>query len=163
MRGLFVFACAGAALALAAAVPLNGQMATDACAILTSAQVSAVLGAPVGDGEHVPATNPLSCRWSPRGVTGPSGKRALLDLLGPIGKLTPADRFDKGKRPLTGAAPTPLADVGDEAYYVTTPGTGTALNVKSGTVVFQLRVYGFTPDEVRAMEKSLAEAILGKP
>ena len=75
----------------------------------------------------------------------------------------PADRFDKGKRPLTGAAPTPLADVGDEAYYVTTPGTGTALNVKSGTVVFQLRVYGFTPDEVRAMEKSLAEAILGKP
>ncbi len=43
----------------------------DACSLLTSAQVSAVLGLSVGNGQHLPAKNPKVCGWNAQGSSTP--------------------------------------------------------------------------------------------
>ena len=47
---------------------------TDACSLLTPAQVSAVIGVPVGAGAHVTPTFVKTCTWKP---TGGSDIRAV--------------------------------------------------------------------------------------
>jgi hypothetical protein len=86
----------------------------------------------------------------------------VLTLYGPIGKLTLVDRFNNGKAPVLGIPKTPLSGIGDDAYYVTTRGLGTGLDVKKGNCVFQIRVYGFPEDQIKAMEKTLAQDALAK-
>jgi hypothetical protein len=133
---------------------------SDACSLLTPAQVSAVLGVSVGAGEHIPG--PEMCGWSQPGDTSHSGKRVVLTIFGPMGKSTPADRFANGKTPVPRITKTPASGIGDDAYYITTPGMGTGLNVKRGSSVFQIRVYGFSLNQIEATEKTLAQDVLGK-
>lgn len=140
--------------------PARATPPSDACSLLTQAQVSAVLGVSVGAGEHL--TGSLLCGWSQPGDTNHSGKRVVLDNFGPIGSLTPADRFTNGKTPVKGISKTPVSGVGDDAYYITTPGLGTGLNVKKGSSVIQVRVYGFSQGQIEAMEKALAQDALAK-
>jgi hypothetical protein len=131
----------------------------DACSLLSEAQVSGVIGIPVGAGEHV-GGSPLLCGWSAPGDTNHNGKRAMANIYGPLGKLTPADRFNNVKTPMQGITKTPVSGIGDDALYVTTPGLGTGLNVKKGDFVFEIRVYGFPLDDIKAKEKTLAEDAL---
>lgn len=139
-----------------------GQGRGDACALLTPSQVTTVLGVSVGAGQRLVASSPLSCGWAQPGDTSHRGKRVVISILGPLGKVTPVERFANGKKDVQGITKTPVAGVGDDAYYVTTPGLGTGLNVKKGTAAFEIRVYGFSPDQIKAMEKTLAENALAK-
>jgi hypothetical protein len=134
----------------------------DACSLLTQAQVGAVLGVLVATGQRVTPASAMMCGWSVSGGPTIGGKKVVLDIFGPIGKLTPADRFTNGKTPVQGITKTPISGIGDDAYYITTPGLGTGLNVKKGSIAFQVRVYGFSLDQIKAMEKTLAEDTLAK-
>jgi hypothetical protein len=136
--------------------------AADACSLLTEARVSAVLGVSVGAGQHIAANNSLICGWSQAGSTTPSSKRVVVDILDAVGSAKPVDRFNRSKTPVEGITKTPVSGIGDDAFYVTTPGIGTALMVKKGSSVIQIRVYGFPVDEIKEKEKALAQDALPK-
>lgn len=135
---------------------------TDACALLTPAQVSAVLGVTVGAGQRVTPTNGLICGWAQPSDTSHTGKRVVLSIYGQLGTRSPADRFATAKTPVPGVEKTPVAGVGDDAFYSTTSGLGTGLVFKKGESAFDLHVYGFPVEEIKAKEKMLAADVLGK-
>ena len=135
---------------------------TDACVLLTPAQVGAALGVTVGAGQRVTPTNALVCGWAQPTDTSHTGKRVVLSIYSQLGSRTPADRFATAKTPIQGVEKTPVAGVGDDAFYATTPGLGTVLIFKKGESAFDLRVYGFPIDEIKAKEKTLAADLIGK-
>ena len=51
---------------------------------------------------------------------------------------------------------------GDDAYFIDTPGFGLGLNVKTGSSAFQVKVYGFSPEQIKAFEMTLAQDVLSK-
>lgn len=61
-----------------------------------------------------------------------------------------------------GVNKTPVSGIGDDAVSGTTPGLGTVLTVKKGSVVFVVHVFGFPTDEAEAKEKALAIQVLSK-
>jgi hypothetical protein len=144
------------------ATSLRAAEGSNACSLLTQARVSAVLGVPVGAGAPIGPGTASPCGWAQPGDTSHSGKRVVLDLFGPMGRLTPVDRFNNAKTPVKGITKTPAAGIGDDAYYITTSGFGTGLSVKKGSSVFQIRVYGFAVEQIQAMEKTLAQDVLAK-
>ncbi|MGH7744724.1 MAG: hypothetical protein ACREQ5_07915 [Candidatus Dormibacteria bacterium] len=131
-----------------------------ACSLLTQAQVSVAVGVLLGPGKEAGALN--DCQWSepskPLAVKG-----VELYVLGPVGSLTPAQRFDTIKMPLPvkGITKTPVSGVGDDAVYGTI-GPRTELTVKKGDSVFQIRVYGLPEEDTKAKEKALAQDVLAK-
>jgi hypothetical protein len=126
---------------------------TDACSLLTQAQVSAALGVKVGAGEHLTPKATTLCGWNESGQTAPSDKRVMTAI-----ETTKA--FGYEKVPFQGITKTPLSGVGDDAIYITTPGFGTGLSVKKGDIAFKVRVYGFPPEQVKEKEKELALEVL---
>jgi hypothetical protein len=147
---LFVFVL-GTARGAHAAPPTNP------CSLLTPAQVGAVLGAAVGGGT---LSGSHDCEWA--GAHGAPGKTLAVEIVGPIGNLTPAERFNTIKTPLPvkGIVKTPVQGIGDDAVYVTT--NGTSLSVKQGGFVFTVHVNGFPTEEAKAKEKTLALDVLAK-
>lgn len=152
LAALFVFAIGGARAAYAAP--------PQACSLLTQAQVSAAVGVALGPGTESGALN--DCRWSEPGKPLAS-KGVLLYVLGPVGGLTPAQRFNTIKTPLPvkGITKTPVSGIGDDAVYGTI-GPRTELTVKKGDFVFQIMIYGLSGEVVKAKEKSLAQEVLAK-
>jgi hypothetical protein len=140
----------------------TSRAANDACSLLTETQVNAVLGGSVNAGQHITPNNPLLCGWSQSGATTPSSKRVVVDILADIGSSKPVDRFNTAKTPVQGITKTPANGIGDDALYITTPGLGTALMVKKGNSVIQIRVYGFPVEEIKEKEKTLALNALSK-
>jgi len=134
----------------------------DACALLTQAEVSAVLGVSVGAGQRLVPTNPSICGWDQPSDTTHSGKRVVVSIYVPLGSLTPTDRFNNAKKPMQGITKTPVSGVGDDAISVTTPGFGTGLIFKKGNSAFDVRVYGFSNEETKAKEKALALDVIAK-
>lgn len=127
----------------------------DACSMFTSPQVSAVLGVPVSDGQHPIASSLLLCGWAPAGEPPLGGKKLSVSLM--------TERaFAVGKAPIQGVVKSPLLGVGDDAYYVTAGGLGTALSVKRGSACVQIRVDGFSSAKVKELEKALAVQMLMK-
>ena len=59
-------------------------------------------------------------------------------------------------------AKTPVKGVGDDAYFIDTPGFGLGLNVKKGSSAFQVKVYGFSPEQIKIFEMTLAQDVLVK-
>lgn len=131
----------------------------NACSFFSQTQMSAALGVSVDAGHHIGPGNAL-CGWSQPDDPSHTGKGALLTIYLTVGKLTPVERFENGKLPVQGIAKTPVSGVGDDAYYIDTPGLGVGLNVRKGTLAFQIRVYGFSADETQSIESTLAQAIL---
>lgn len=127
----------------------------DACALLSTAQVSAALGTPVEAGKRLVASSPRVCGWAPPGGAHIDGKKVTLTLMS-------LQSFENGKKPAEGIDKSPVSGVGDDAVSITTPGMGTGLNVKRGSSAFQVRVGGFKPEEEKAIEKSLALQVLAK-
>jgi hypothetical protein len=125
----------------------------DACALLTQQEVGAALGVAVEKGQPLVPNDRKLCGWAPPGGPKIDGKKATL-------LLTTPREHDFGKTPVSGIEKTPVSGVGDDAYYVTTPGFGTAINVKKGARAFQLRVGGFPKAKEEAIEKSLAVLVL---
>lgn len=126
----------------------------DACALLTTAQVSAALGAPVEAGKPILPTDHKVCTWA-------GGKAGTVTLM-----LQTAAKFDAAKRQapaLAGAvAVTPVAGLGDGAMFVGM-GDNTGLVVKKGGLSFKVAVYQHTTiDKKQAAEKALAAQALSK-
>jgi hypothetical protein len=144
-----------AAVALSAWAAPSRAQGRDACALLTTAQVTAALGTAVEAGVPLVASNPTSCGWAPPGGPHIDAKKVMI-------QLSTLKSFDAAKKPMAGIEKTPLSGVGDDAIYITTPGFGTGLNVRKGNSAFQVRVGGFKPDKEKEIEKALAIEILKK-
>jgi hypothetical protein len=131
---------------------------TDACALLTQAQVSSALGTSVGAGQRLVSSQPAICGWGQM-----AGKRVVLSIYTQMGSMTPVQRYNNAKNtPVKGIIKTPVSGIGDDAVYMTTPGFGTGLFFRKGSAAFDLRVYGFPLDQLKEKEKTLALDIIGK-
>jgi hypothetical protein len=133
---------------------------TDACTLLSEAQVATALGAQVDPGKHL--VGPGDCRWTERGK--PAGADvALLQV-----NLTKPQAFEIGKTPIPKWNKPSVAGIGDDAYFadngmVTFP-VSPSLSVKKGSVfvVIIAKVPKASIDETKAVEKKVASAILEK-
>lgn len=151
--------CAASLSLLAAATPLAAQADTDACTLLTPAQVGAAVGVPVSDGKHVTPTYVKTCTWNGSG----SSKVRAVTLY-----LQTAAAYDGGKRmagqmaaAAKGAAVKP-ASVGEDGYYFVA-GDQVGLLVKKGGVSFKVTVYATLPvAKKEAMELTLAKEVLAR-
>jgi hypothetical protein len=127
----------------------------NACALLTTAQVSTALGTTVESGQPLVASNPKVCGWAPPGGPQIDGKKVTVALM-------TLKSYETGKTPMKGIEKSPLTGVGDDAIYITAGGLGTGLNVQKGNSAFQVRVGGFKKDQAKEIEKALALEILKK-
>ncbi len=142
------FKAAFAFCLLTAAIPAAvAQSSSDACSLLTQAQVSAAVGAQVGAGQWVTPTFKATCTWTA------SGK--IITLM-----TEDTNTYQAGKSPLSPAMKiTPASGIGDDAYYVTT-GTIVMLYTKKGSVAFKTSVYSKLPlDTLMKMESTLAQQV----
>jgi hypothetical protein len=131
------------------------QSAADACALFTPSQVSAVLGVTVSEGQHPIASTELLCGWAPAGGSQIDGKKLSVSLM--------TERaFEVGKKPMEGIAKTPLSGLGDDAYFTTAGGLGTALSVKTANYFIQIRVGGYPTGKAKELEKALAMQLIAK-
>jgi hypothetical protein len=145
----------------------NGRAASasppaNACSLLTPAQVSAVLGVPAAG----KALGPKACMWVQTGVKpGSPRRRADVVILIMQGYT---QGYAVGKMPNGPTSATRVSGLGDDAYYLemTSRHKYMELRVKKGTVAFGIRVQRsgtpFTPDQIKAKEKTLAQDVLAK-
>jgi hypothetical protein len=138
-----------------------GKEGRDACTFLSENKVSAILGLPIDAGRHIGPSSAL-CGWGEPNDPDHSGKHVLLTIYRAVGKISPVDRFENGKMPIQGIVKTPITGIGDDAYYIDTPGFGLGLNVKKGSFAFQVKVFGFSPQMTKTFENSLAQDVLAK-
>jgi hypothetical protein len=139
--------------ATAAAPSAKAASASDACSLLTPAQVSSALGASVGAGTYVTPEFKKTCTWT---VTAGHEFVTLM--------LENADWFQSGKVPMVSSiVVTPAGGVGDDAYYLAV-GQNVGLIVKKGKVSFKVAVYASdTPlGKKEALEKSLAQQVVSR-
>jgi hypothetical protein len=142
-----------------AVLPLMAHAETDACTLLTSAQVAAAVGEAVSDGTHVTPTFVKTCTWTPSGKS----KISAVTL-----NVQAASYHDGAKRQaamtaaaVKGSSMKP-ASVGDDAYYFVT-GDQAALFVKKGAASFKVAVYARIPtEEKEAIELKLARQVVAK-
>jgi hypothetical protein len=157
MRALTVAAALTGALLLTHSASAAADPAV-ACSLLTQAQVAAATGAAVGAGS--PINVPTSCQW--RG----QGKMVTLTINQTLAGKTALDRFNDGKsKAMFGVTVEPVGGLGDDAYYVFYAGQANgvcSLLVKKGSVVFEIRVYGFDIAQAKTVGKALAQNAVGK-
>jgi hypothetical protein len=128
----------------------------DPCALLTPAQVSAALGGTVGAGKRIAGA---VCQWAQSGKAGDTLLKLDVDVV-------TVDRYNRMKS-VTAGTVTPVAGLGDDAYYSTLK-TGTltltTLNVRKGDAAVTIRVSGGTKpaEEYQAKEKAVAQALVAK-
>jgi hypothetical protein len=130
-----------------------GWAPSDPCALLTQAEVSAILGTNVEVAQRIA---PTLCQWSaPNQPNSMNGKKVTITV-------SNETAFGYAKTPITKSVKTiPASGIGDDAVYAimggVTPGLGTSLYVKKANSYFVVHVYGF-PDQSKAMamEKALA-------
>jgi hypothetical protein len=127
--------------------------APDACALLSTSQVSAALGVTVGPGR---ATLPGACQWDQPGKPGERLWKVSVNFA----------NKDRWKVATTTSQPgvtiTPVAGLGDDAFYYTRGTDLTTLSVKKGDTAVVIRVWGGVrpvPD-LEAKEKALAQQML---
>jgi hypothetical protein len=143
---LFIIAL-GSVHAMYAAPPNKG------CSLLTTAQISSVLGVKVG----APRGAGNMCYWIEPHRPGAPSKRVLLVLLN-------SQAFAFAKMPMEGYGiiKTDVSGIGDDAVYGKSPRNPTVLTVKKGNTVFNIHVVGFPDDQTEAKEKTLALEVCSK-
>lgn len=155
-------------IVVAAAPSAIAAPPTDACPLLTSAEITAVVGVSVAAGTHITPTYLKSCQWEP-----PGG--ATVQLGSVLLALESAASWDSGKAMLQtvtdspndntkkgGITMTPASGIGDDAYY-SSVGNYTKLIVKKGDASFQIVITSSAPiEKKRDMEKALASKVLSK-
>ena len=151
-----------AGCACGAALPSIARADTDACALLTQAEVGNAVGVPVTAGSHVTPTYVKTCTWNPASSGSPVKSVTLF--------LQTTAAYDSGKQQMTaarlaaGANGTSMksAAVGDDGYYFVV-GDQVGLLVKKGGLSFKVTVYATLPvDKKEAMELALAKAAVAK-
>ncbi|HKF52874.1 MAG TPA: hypothetical protein VKB26_11220 [Candidatus Acidoferrales bacterium] len=142
-------------LATAGSRTIYAAPPSDACSLLTSAQITSVLGVPVGTGQGFMGK---ICKWSPSVPEKNSEhpKKAMVTILD--AKNWSITIMQVGN----GIVKTHVSGLGDDAIYGTTPGLPTVLDVKKGNVAFQVVVFGFSSADNQAKEKVLAQNVLAK-
>jgi hypothetical protein len=144
-------------IATAAAQSASAAPHDDACALLTDAQVSAALSAPVGAGSYQMPTFKKTCTWNSTGDATKGTKSVVLMLEG-------LDAYQAGKatRQSKTTSVKPISGIGDDAYCLAV-GSNVGLVVKKRNVAFKVAVFGTLPIEKKqAMEKALAQQIVSK-
>ena len=143
-------------LGSAATPSANASPPDDACALLTTAQVSAGVSVPVKDGQYVTPGKKETCTWMATKPTDKSTKMVTLMIEG-------LDMFQSTRTSLVKTIiVTPVSGLGDEARYVTLS-TNVVLHVKKGSVALRITVYADLPVETKqAMEKTLAQQVVSK-
>lgn len=138
-------------LFVAAVYAVHAQSASDACSLLTSAQVSAAAGAQMGPGKYVTPTFKTTCTWTAAGK--------IVTLM-----TESVDAYNKGKTPLSPAMQIVSASgIGDDAYYVVMAGKMVTLFVKKDSNAFKMSVYIQLPvPKLEAMESALAQQVAGE-
>jgi len=157
MKKSALIAVVCAALAVSAIWLPSFAADTDACTLLTTAQVSAAVGFSVSGGTHVTPTFVRTCTW-----TGSNSSGAQFVTL----NLQTGTFFDGAKRQANLAtaagAGVKAAGVGDDSYYLV-EGTQVALWVKKGSNAFKVAVYKQIPvDQKEGMELTLAKEVVPK-
>ncbi len=143
-----------------ATTPLAAQADSDACAVLTPAQIGAAVGTPVAAGQYVTPTFKRTCTWTTSGKTDVKFVTLYLQT---------AAAFDGGKQMAAmmagasgGKGKVQSGGVGDDSYYFVA-GTQVGLLVKKGSRSFKVAVYATLPvDKKEAMELTLAKEALAK-
>jgi hypothetical protein len=125
----------------AAATPV-----TDACQVLTPAEISTVLATPIDPGQHIPKTSTIMCGWAKTGVTSDS----IVVL-----NFTTPDYFEKERDPHPRITMTPAPGIGDDAYYITSQ-FGTSLFIKKGNKVIGFSIRDKSIPSSQLMEKERA-------
>jgi len=144
----FIFACICSltSLGLAAA---DAQAGPAPCSLLTSAEVSAVVGVNVGAAQPIATTG---CSW-----TAP---HIIVSV-----SLWDANEWGKLKTPLAGMSKTSVAGLGDDAFFSTMGSAEkqfTTLTVKKGSTAYVIKVYGGNATDQMSKEKTLAGNVLAK-
>ena len=140
-------------------VPLSAHAETDACTLITAAQVSAAVGVAVGSGTHVTPTFLKTCTWTP---TAASSIRAVT-----VNLQTAA--FYEGAKQMAAKTAAALpegkmkpASVGDDAYLLD-EGSMAMLFFKKGSASVKVAVYAkMGVDEIEAMELAIAKQVAAK-
>ena len=143
----------------AAAMASAAQADTDACTLLTPAQVGAAVGVSVADGKHVTPTYLKTCTWTASGKSNVKFVTLYLQTAAAYdgGKQMARQMATAGK----GGALKP-ASVGEDGYYFLA-GDQVGLLVKKGGISFKVTVYATLPvDKKEAMELTLAKEVLAK-
>jgi hypothetical protein len=143
-----------------------GAAPSDACALLTPAQVSAILGATVGDGEPLMPTHREFCSWEEKGQSGGVGRNVRVSIL--------SERmFTLGKTPMGMTQITAESGIGDEAYWSKIQGMVYFLSFRKGSTYVKVQsrtnpkafASGNTPqldEQDRQADRKLATEILKK-
>jgi hypothetical protein len=136
--------------------------APDACSLLTTAEVSAVLEVASQPGKHLVESSPKACIWSSDAGTVASGRRVTLSILA-------AASFNIGKSAMTPRVTiVPVTGIGDEAYYEVFTADSPFLVVRKGGTAFSIRILNglklkaFGLDQEKAKEADLAKAAAGR-
>jgi len=140
--------------AMCSTQPTYAAPPTDACKLLTPAQVSAVLGIPAKPGHAVP-TDTTVCDWPLASLA----KMTSKDTKEVEVKILDADSWAMVTAAVN-AAP-PLKGVGDLAVYLGNKYL-LSLYVKTGSARFYVNVHGFPLDQIKAKEKTLALDVVAK-
>ncbi len=122
---------------------------TDACEVLTPAEIGAVLGVSIDPGKHIPASAKVMCGWTQTGQTGEIGTKLVLHF-------AQVPYFQKEKAASGNVTVTPVSGIGDEAFYVTSE-FGTSLFVRKGNTAidFSIRDKSLPANDVMAKERAL--------
>ena len=130
---------------------------SDACTLLTPAEVSQHLGVTVRPGVHIPELAKITCGWS---VSNPP----KIDEPKVVVSVKTVESFNTGKTPVPNIQKTPVTGVGDEAYSATVPPFGTTLSVRKGKTAFSVSVRGtqLKLEQIQELERKLAALVLGR-
>jgi len=130
---------------------------TDACSLVTAAQVSAAVGFQVEDGKHVTPTFVKTCSWT--GTAGGGVQTVTLNLQ--TGAFFDGAKKQAAVMVAAGAA-VKSAGVGDDSYFYVL-GTQVDLWVKKGANACKITIYKQIPvEQKQAIELSLAKQVVAK-
>jgi hypothetical protein len=144
------FAMIAVALAASTVRQADARVRVDPCSLLTVAQVSAALGDKVDAGKPIYTDG---CSWHA------ASARTMVTI-----KFETVTFFSELKTRIhPGIAHTPVAGVGDDAFYLSMGTTISNLTVKKGNQAFVVRVYGVSDQaKQRDIEKAIAKAVVAK-
>lgn len=152
---LLTLAPSGVRAAVHGGLPATG-LAPDACALLTTEEVSTALEVKSLAGTHVVSTSTALCIWSDDPNHGIGNRRVTLALISQTA-------FDVGKSSIR-ATVEPVKGIGDDAYYEVSRSESPTLLVRKGGTAFTIRILNglkfkpFTIEQDKAKEAALAQA-----
>jgi hypothetical protein len=125
----------------------------EACALLSPAEIGAIVGTSMGLGTALNSTTTSSCKWLQQGVDEFKAVTVIISTKS-------AQTYEKGKSVLQ---PVVMSGIGDEAYITGTTPSYTVLSARKGENALTVTVRGLKDlASTQAAEKALGKAAVGK-